>query len=182
MTSLPRHIIRLSDLSNRRPTAFSITPDSDACAAIAAELGIPGVKKLRFEGELSPLGKRDWELTASLGATVVQDCVITLAPVTTRLDEEVSRRYLSDLPEVAGGSEVEMPEDDTLEPLPESLDLAAVMIEALSLALPPYPRVEGAALGDAVYAADGVKPMSDEEAKPFAGLAALRQKLENKGD
>ena len=36
----------------------------------------------------------------------------------------------------------------------------------------------GAELGEAVYTAPGQIPMSDEDARPFAGLAALRDKLE----
>ncbi|MEO0904769.1 MAG: DUF177 domain-containing protein, partial [Pseudomonadota bacterium] len=76
---------------------------------------------------------------------------------------------------------VEMPDDDTVEALPETLDLAAVMTEALSLALPPYPRSEGADLSNAVFAEPGVTPMTDDDAKPFAGLGALRESLEKKG-
>ena len=32
-----------------------------------------------------------------------------------------------------------MPEDDAIEPLPETLDLGEVLAEALALALPAYP-------------------------------------------
>jgi uncharacterized metal-binding protein YceD (DUF177 family) len=88
----------------------------------------------------------------------------------------VARRYLAEMPEPEG-DEVEMPEDDTAEPLPATLDLFAVLSEALALALPQYPRAEDAELGEAVFAAPGVAPMTDEEAKPLAGLAALRDRL-----
>ncbi|MCX8227096.1 MAG: DUF177 domain-containing protein, partial [Sulfitobacter sp.] len=37
----------------------------------------------------------------------------------------------------------------------------------------------GAELGQAVYAEPGVAPMTDEDARPFAGLAQLREKLED---
>lgn len=173
--------MRLADLPNRKPTSFTLTPTAEERAAVAAELGIQGIKKLRFEGTLAPLGKRDWRLEAALGATVVQDCVVTLDPVTSRIDEPVTRSYLSDLPEITTG-ETEMPEDDTQEQLPETLDLAEVMIEALSLALPPYPRSEGAALGEAVFAESGITPLRDEDTMPFAGLASLRESLEKKGE
>ena len=178
---MPQKHIRLSDLSNRRPTSFELVPTPEERAAVANALGILGIRKLRFAGTIAPLGGRDWRLTADLGATVVQECVVTLDPVATRVDEEVVRSYLADLPEIEGG-EVEMPEDDTQEPLPDSLDLGSVMIEALSLALPPYPRSEGAELGEAVFAEGGVTPMRDEDTKPFAGLAGLRENLEKKGE
>jgi hypothetical protein len=53
-----------------------------------------------------------------LGATVVQPCVATLAPVTTRIETGVTRRYLADWQEPEG-EEAEMPEDDTTEALPD---------------------------------------------------------------
>lgn len=170
----------MSDLATGRPTPFELIPPPQARKAIAQALGIVGIKKLRFAGKLTPQGKRDWVLQADLGATVVQECVVTLDPVTSRIDEALRRVYLAEIPEI-DAAEVEMPEDDTVEALPETLDLAAVMIEALSLALPAYPRSAAADLGDAAFAPPGVTPMSDEDAKPFAGLGALRESLEKKG-
>mgnify|MGYP001096596192 CR=1 FL=1 len=178
---MTRHIVRLSDLPNRKPTPFEIVPSADEREAIATRLGIVGIRKLRFVGMLAPQGGHDWHLTADLGASVVQSCVVTLDPVTTRIDEAVTRTYLADMPEITGG-ETEMPEDDTTEALPETVDLAAVMVEALSLALPPYPRREGAALGEAVFTESGITPLRDEDTKPFAGLAGLRESLEKKDE
>ena len=143
---------------------------------MAAELGIPGVRKLRLEGRLVPEGRQDWRLEATLGATVVQDCVVTLAPVVTRIDEAVERRYLAQLPEMEGG-EHEMGAED-VEPLPGALDAGEVMLEALALALPPFPRAEGAELGEVVAAAPGVEPLTAERARPFAGLGDALKKGE----
>lgn len=174
-----RRHLRLADLPNRQPTAFVIEPDADERAALAAELGLSALRKLRFAGEMRPRGKRDWDLDGRLGATVVQPCVVTLDPVTTRIEEEVARRFRADMPEPPAGAEIEMPEDDSLEPLPETVDLGRVMAEALALAIPPYPRAGDSALGAAVFTEPGQAPMSDAEARPFAGLAALRGKSED---
>lgn len=176
MTDLPRATLRLADLSTRKPTSFSLTPGADERAAIAAALDLSGLPKLRFAGQIAPQGRSDWTLTAELGATAIQPCVVTLAPVTTRIDEPVTRTYIADLPD-PDGAEVEMPDDTSIEPLPAAIDLVAVMVEALSLALPDFPRAEDAALDQTTYAAPGVAPMTDDDAKPFAGLAALRDKL-----
>ena len=175
-TDLPTEVIRLADLRNRTATPFDLTPTERQRAAIAAHLDITAVRKLTFQGRIAPLGARDWELTGLLGATVVQPCVATLAPVTSRLDEEVRRVYAHDFAE-PDGTEVEMPEDDAVEPLPQTLDLGAVMIEALSLALPAFPRAPGAELGQVLAAGAGIAPMTDYDAKPFAGLGALRDRL-----
>ena len=165
---IPRHVVRLADAGHRREIPFEIDPTPQERAAIAAELGIPAVGKLRFRGRLVPEGRQDWRLEASLGATVVQDCVVTLDLVTTRIDEPVARRYLADLPEPDPG-ESEMPEEG-LEALPQALDLSEVMFEALALALLPYPRAEGVALGEVVVTEQGAEPLTEERAKPFAAL------------
>lgn len=172
----PSRPFRIADLARRGPQAFRIEPAVDERAALAAELGISEVRKLRFEGSLVPEGNRDWRLEARLGATVVQPCVVTLAPVVTRIDETVTRRYLARMPapEAEPGSEVEMPVDVETEPLGHEIDPAQVMAEALALALPDYPRAPGAALEQAVYAEPGVEPLTDAAAHPFAALKHLK--------
>lgn len=174
--------IRVSSLRNTAETAFALEPDAEARRALATELGIEGLRKLRFTGTIRPSGASGWQLAAKLGATVVQSCIVTLEPVTTRIDAPVERRYVPahhmDLPDE--GSETEMPEDDTVEPLGEVIDLGALMHEELALSLPAYPRKDGVSLEEAQFAEDGVQPMTDDDVKPFAGLASLREKM-NKG-
>lgn len=180
MSDLPSQALRVADLSTTKPTRFALEPDAPTLAAIAEELGLTALRKLRFKGELRATGKRDWLMEAELGATVVQPCVVTLAPVTTRIDEKLTRRFVADLSYGSDEEEVEMPEDDSIEPLGDHIDPAQVMIEALALALPLYPRADGAELGESVFTEPGQKAMTDEETKPFAGLAALRDQLSKK--
>ena len=160
--------------SVHEPIAFALKPDGDARAALAIELGIRAIKKLTFTGDIHPDGSRDLRLKAVLGATVVQDCVVTGGPVTTRIDEETERRYLSDMPDIED-AEIEMPEDENADPMPVSLDLRDVMAEALSLALPPWPRADGVEPVDISVTEPGKAPMTDEDTKPFAALKTLRE-------
>jgi uncharacterized metal-binding protein YceD (DUF177 family) len=171
--SLP---FRSAALPTRKPTRFDLAPDAATQAMVAALLGISSVRGLTFKGEIRPAGKHDFVLEGQLSATVVQPCGITLAPVTTRINEAVLRRYLADYTP-PGAEEVEMPEDDSEEPLPEVIDAGAVAVEALALALPLYPRAPGAELGEAVFAAPGAAPLREADLKPFAGLAALKDRL-----
>lgn len=175
MTDPAPHILRLADLPSRKPTRFALRPEEGARASLAAELGISGIERLGFTGALTPKGRSDWALEAALDARVVQTCVVTAEPVATDLTETVERIYIADLPEPEG-DEVEMPEDDRVEALPDTLDLSAVMAEALSLSLPLYPRVPGASFGQIDHAAPGTEALTDETAKPFAGLADLLKK------
>lgn len=172
--------IMVAGLNGRKPRNVTLEPDEAQCAAIARFLNVTTVRKLRFQAKLAPFGAQDWELSGMLGASVVQPCAITLAPVTTRIDQPVVRRYVADWSE-PDGEEVEMPEDDTLEPLGNRIDLSMVVIEALALALPDFPRAAGVVLGEdgALRAAPaGETPLDDNAVKPFAGLAALRQKMD----
>lgn len=169
------HPFRVAALSARKPARFDLRPGPDAMAAIAASLGILGLEGLRFHGELRPGGRQDWVLEANLEATVTQACIVTLAPVTTRIAEPVVRRYVAGLAEPLA-EEVEMP-DETVEPLPAVIDAGAVMVEALTLALPPYPRAAEAEFAGAAAAPEGAAPLTEEETtRPFAGLADLLKK------
>lgn len=174
-------ILRVAELSVRRPVPFDLVPDAATLTKLAADLDLLSLRKLRFHGSLSAQGPQDWLLQADLGASVVQPCGITLAPVTTRIEERITRRFVpgADASETAPGAEIEMPEDDSLEPLGAEIDLRRVMIEALMLALPAYPRAAGAELGQLTATEAGVDPLDDAASRPFAQLAALRSKLQN---
>lgn len=173
--------LRVSSLPHQTDTTFAIRPDSAALQEIATSLQLLGLRKLSFDGAVSASGSADWQLKGQLGATVVQPCAVTLAPVTTRIDVPVTRLYQRDY-HVVDAPEAEMPEDDNVEPLGAWIDPAVVMVEALDLALPMFPRADGAELGSVSVSEPGVAPMSDDDAKPFAGLAALKQQLEAKSD
>ncbi len=168
--------MRVAALSARQPTPFDITPDRAAREALAVLLGVTSIHHLRFAGTVAADGARDFRLTGDLTARVVQPCVVTLDPVTTEVAETVTRRYLAEWTE-PGEDEVEVPQDDTREPLGAIIDPAAVMAEALALALPDYPRAPGVSLGEVAVAPPGVAPLRDADVKPFAGLAALQRKL-----
>ena len=132
------------------------------------------LSQTEVESLLSALDGGGWGLDGMLGATVVQTCVVTLEPVTTRVDQAIRRRFLPGPGSGLRAAElvVDPDEDDEIEPLGERIDLGLVAIEALALALPAYPRKDGAVLPTAPADAAG-----EDEPKPFAALAALRGKM-----
>lgn len=154
---------------------FDIAPTPAEAAAVARLLGAREVRKLRFQGALKRLAAGGWRLDARLGATAVQTCVVTLDPVTTRVDQPVSRTFLPAAATAAAEVVVDL-DDDEIEPLGDRVDLGLVAIEALALALPTYPRRPGATLDPASAGGRGVAAVDEAELKPFAALAALRGK------
>ncbi|MFV2001567.1 MAG: DUF177 domain-containing protein [Paracoccaceae bacterium] len=174
--SRPMHLARLQA---QKPTPFALASDATVRAAIASRLGLSGLRKLRFEGELRAAGGTDWQLNAALGATVIQPCVLTLAPVTTRIDEAVERHYTGEAQISAPQNDIEIPEGEDHEVVGELIDPGLVMVEALALALPVYPRARDAKLARSSFTEPGKSPLSEPRRRPFAGLRALRDKLQN---
>ncbi|MDM7931071.1 DUF177 domain-containing protein [Tabrizicola sp.] len=172
---------RTGGLSPRKPTRFAYAPGATLRQALAGEMGLLALPKLEFSGQIAPDGRDAMLLTGTLTAECDQPCIVTLAPVRSRITEAVRRRYVAGLDQ-PDADEMEMPEDDTVDPMPEVIDIAEIAAEALMLALPLYPRAPGAELGSVVHAGEGVSPLSDADLKPFAGLAALAGKLATKPD
>lgn len=171
---------RTGGLSPRKPTRFSYRPDAGDKAALADDLGLIALHRLELTGEIRPAGRDELVLEATLTAVVDQACSVTLAPVPAQVSELFRRRYVAGL-ESPEGEEVEMPEDDSVEPMPEVIDLAEIAAEALALALPLYPRAPGAEFAQGLHAAEGVTPLTDADLKPFAGLQGLAAKLAAQG-
>lgn len=179
---LPKHLIRVADLGKNRSHPFEFQPDAAQIKLVCDELDLLSLKKARLSGALHPEGKDDWRLEAVIGATASQACVVTAAPVTTRIDAEMTIHFSPNV-DVPEGYEIDLSETDLPEELPEVLDLFDTFIEALALALPDYPRAEGAEFGNQTFAPQGAAPLTDEKIKPFAGLAFLKDKLKkDEGD
>jgi len=170
-------VVEVARLPRDAEFPFDLEPAAEEADALARLLGVVSVRALRFAGHLRPAGA-GWDLKARLTARVAQRCVVTLEPVTARVDQTVRRRFLPAAAPAGAEVEVSPEDDDELEPLGSRIDLGRVATEALALALPDYPRKPGARLGERVI---GPEPSPDpEEApgkKPFAALAALRDRM-----
>lgn len=169
---------RTGGLSQRKPTRFFWKPDAAARGLLAAELGFLALHRLVFEGQIDPVGRDEFRLQGQLTAVVDQACIVTLAPVQTNLHDTVLRRYVAGLA-IPVADEAEIPADDSIDPLPETLDIPEIAIEALMLALPLYPRAAGAEFGVQSLAPEGTDAVDQTPQKPFAGLSALADRLKS---
>lgn len=171
-------------LNARDVNSFDVRPPADKTKEIAEELGLLGLKKPRLAGTIKAVGEKDWQLKATLGATITQSCVVTMEPITTRIEEAVVRNYFPRLEYLDDADdeeeEIEMSADENIEILPDEIDLFELFAEALSLAVPPYPKKDTAALPETIVAEPGIDPLTDDDVKPFAGLKDLRDKLAKK--
>ena len=77
ISSIPDQL-RLADLPQRKASWFDVTANDSALNELADALQITSVRKARFKGSMTPVAGRDWQLSAQLGATVVQPCSVSL--------------------------------------------------------------------------------------------------------
>jgi hypothetical protein len=148
-----------------------IVADDRARAAIAKLAGVLALPRLEAGFDLLRQGADGVRLAGRVLATVVQNCVVTLEPIESEIDEAVDLAYTgqpASAADIAG-----LPEADASDP-PEALhdgtiDLGAVATEFLLLGIDPYPRKPGAVFD--------APPAGDPSSHPFAALAAL-----NKGE
>ena len=155
---------------------IAVEAEAQEREALARRFQASAVERLGFEGAAEPWGPGGWRVTGRARAALVQTCVVTLEPVETLVDEAVDRRFApaSRLAE----AEALLPADarDELESLAAGIDAGEIAAEAVALALDPYPRKPGAAFDGRVQGPPGAEPLTDEAARPFAKLAALRDR------
>ena len=152
---------------------LDLVADAPERAAVAARLDLPSLERLDAHAVL----RRDGNTIHARGrvkASLEQRCVATGDPLAVRVDEAFDLRFIPEVKTAGGDEEFELGADelDTLFHDGMAIDLGAAIADSLALGLDPYPRRADAA--DALRQA-GV--ISEEEAGPFAALAALKGKL-----
>ncbi|MGB0959918.1 MAG: YceD family protein [Halocynthiibacter sp.] len=170
----------VSDLKSGGQNRFELVPDEVLLRKYAADLDLLEIRKLRFEGTITAMGKNDWRVRGKIGASVIQPCSVTLEPVLTRLDKDMHREFIKGMSFNIDDDEeeVEMSEDENRDPLGTEINLESLMLETLVLNVPIYPRKEDAEIKTAVFTEPGKAAMRDEDTRPFAGLSALKEQLE----
>lgn len=179
-------IVKLSALG-REPEPYSAKATPAECEALMQRLDLLGLKDFSVEAEVGKW-RNGVRVQGKITADVVQRCIVTLDPVPSSISEEFDRGFLPErdlVGDVKPGQEVEIEEDPELGDLPdilgETVDLGEIAAESLSLALDPYPRADGEEPLDLTAAPPGEAPITDEDVKPFASLAAYRDKLAKEG-
>ncbi len=174
--ALKTRSLNVRDLSTTAANGFRFRPGKSVLAELAREIRANSVTNLAFRGEVRAVSPDEWLLQGRLGATVRQQCVISLGDVKTRVDVAVERRFLADMDRVYPGLECPVPDDDTVEPLASTIDLYGLAREVLLLELPTYPRIDDAVAPEVV----GLPPLQDQDdggSRPFAVLSEYRGRM-----
>lgn len=148
--------------------------DADERAALAARYGVQAVRALGYTAQATPWGPGGWRINGAVTAALTQVCVVTLEPVDTSFTEPFERFFAPPARLDAAAALLDPDGEETVEPLGETLDLGEIAAETAALAIDPYPRKPEAAFGGVVKGPPGAEPLTDEAARPFAGLATLK--------
>jgi uncharacterized metal-binding protein YceD (DUF177 family) len=161
---------RIPDIGLHR----EIEADEVTRAAIAEIAGLREIAYMRAAFDLKPRSGGQVHVTGRVQARVGQNCVVTLEPLESDIDEEVDLIFAPS-EQIAELAEPEDDDDDSAtdmtnapEPIENGIiDLGRLASDMLYLAIDPYPRKEGAEFEPRIVA-------SDPEDNPFAALKSLQ--------
>jgi len=154
-----------------------LVADEPARAALAKVVGVVGLPRLEAAFDLTRHGIDGVHVVGHLSATVEQNCVRTLEPLESQIEEDIDLIFTPQSAAANGAASGAGSDSD--EP-PEMLrdgavDLGAVAAEFLLLGIDPYPRKPGSVF-------DAPKPAENAAAHPFAALAALKNAKRDNGN
>lgn len=157
--------------------AISVKAEADnrELVELAKAWKVVSVEALSAELQINRWKRDGIRVRGKVSARLTQECVVTLEPIETRIEEEFEQIFVpegSKLARVATGTTAEMVLDPDGPDLPETfagdtLDVGPIISEFVALAIDPYPRKQGAEFADHIE-------MGDEEVNkrpsPFAAL------------
>ncbi len=130
------------------PSAVAVTASPQERAAIAGDLGLLALDAFAAELTVSVGARGVVAVAGRLDAALEQSCVVSLRPVAQTIAAEINRRFVPAGSRPSGGSleigtDAEDPPDEYDGAV---IDVGAMLLEELILAIDPYPRAEGAEL------------------------------------
>ncbi len=165
------HQIPLLRLDKSRTHEFTYVPDTKKIIEMNDFIGFRKIAISSFKGSLTPL--RDGvDLKAKLIGQATQECVISGAPVHTKLNHDIIRKYRSDITEFEVDIAHEENFDDSYDVLPANLELDDLLCESILLLTPEYPKLPKYLEGGewSISSGDFEEDAENERPNPFAQL------------
>jgi uncharacterized metal-binding protein YceD (DUF177 family) len=163
------HHLRLDRIGDGE--RLDLVADEAERRAIADRLSLHALDRLEAHVTLSragPLIRAEGRVLA----TLEQSCVVTSEPVAAHVDEAFALLFMPEPGSSRAEEEIELGEGDCDVVFYDgaAIDLGGAIADTLGLSIDPYPR---SASADAALKEAGV--LSEEQASPFAALAALKK-------
>ena len=151
-----------------------IEADADERRRLTERLGLLSLDRLigRLHLAVAPSGV-SVRVSGRYQARFSQECVVSLDPVDSDVDEVVEAEFGPVAEETIASISLDGPEP--AEPLVDGrIDLGELVVQHLALALDPYPRKSDACLPEWAEDADNLGDAANQS--PFSVLATLRKK------
>ena len=118
-----------------------IAADQAERDALTRRFGIVAIESLAARIVLRRTREGDVSLAARISARVTQECVVTLEPVESGIEEEVTLLLRPVGEDALAQKTVVIPSDEDFEPFAgEALDIGEAVAVELALSLDPFPR------------------------------------------
>ncbi len=164
-----------------RPLAIEKIPSSgmeqqlvakaDERDELAQRFGLLELPKLEATLTIHPVrADQTIEVTGSFAADVLQQCVVTLEPITNHIEHELKVLYAASELLEGGAGPSDLNEEDMEPILDGSIDLGELVAQNLGIVLDPYPRKPGVGYVEVVYGEEKQEP------GPLAQLVNLPKK------
>ncbi len=152
-----------------------LTADQPERAALAARFGLAGLRSLVADARVWAEEQGKIHVKVTFTADVLQSCVVTLEPVSARLNEEFDVVFAPETGEEGLDHDeivIDVADADPPEPLTgDSVDIGELVAQHVALAIDPYPRKPGVDWRPDETIAAGAGDGGDS---PFAVLAGLK--------
>lgn len=156
------------------PVRIGLEADVGELAALAKFWDVVSVEYLKAELQVSRWKKDGVKVKGEVHAAITQSCVVTLEPVSSRIDEAFEHVFVpegSKLARMVTNDQGEIVLDPDGPDIPDqftgdAIDVGAVVAEFAALAIDPYPRKPDAELAEAAES----EPQEEKRPSPFAVL------------
>jgi hypothetical protein len=168
--SQPYELGRLSQAGDEVIVAAS----PDDLGRIARWADVVAVDTFRARIDLRKISPTRFAIEAELEADIVQNCVVSLEPVRSRIERHFTRELFLSQPVQQAGRAIDVDlaaaDDDGREEIGSlRYDLAIPVLEEFALAIDPYPRAANAAF-------EPPQDETDSAKHPFAALKSLKNR------
>lgn len=165
-----------------KSVSITLEADEKEREGLAKLWKIVGVKSLKADLKMSRWKRDGLRIAGTFVGELVQDCVVSLKPIPTRIEDEFVNHFVPDTSKLARQDNLQNGEviiDIDGPDIPDTftgntIDIAAVVTEFAAMAIDPYPRDPEAEI------AEKFQRGSDDDDKspsPFAALASIKSEL-----
>lgn len=174
-------LVKVGHVSSN-PVSITLEADEKEREGLAKIWKIVSVKSLKAEIRTSRWKRDGLRISGQFVGELVQDCVVSLKPISTKIEDEFVAHFVPDTSKLARQDNLQNGEliiDVEGPDIPDTfsgntIDIAVVVSEFAAMAIDPYPRDPDAEIDEKFQSRSGD---DDKVPSAFAALAAIKSEL-----